>query len=92
MQLFSYKKKKISRKWEKILFGIFFRIFTQARMPSCKVVDVLHKAFLQHFTPRETAAEKASGIAERFLCFSSLDGSGKQELAALLEQLAQRTL
>jgi len=45
MQLFSYKKKKISRKWEKILFGIFFRIFTQVRMPSCKVVDVLHKAF-----------------------------------------------
>ena len=46
MQLFSYKKKKISRKWEKILFGIFFRIFTQAHMPFRKVVDVLHKAFL----------------------------------------------
>lgn len=39
------------------------------------------------------AAKLAKQVgAERFLCFSSLDGSGKQELAALLEQLAQRTL
>ena len=39
------------------------------------------------------AAKLAKQVGtERFVCFSSLDGSGKQELASLLDQLAQRTV